>query len=411
MLIDITPLKKNHDFRWLYYGQFVSIIGSMVSYVAVPFQVYTLTKDNAIVGALGVVQLVPLIVFSLLGGTYADRMNRQKLLIGSEIAMIFFTAILAWNAYLPNPSVTLIFVVTAILQAFNGFHRPAMEAITQKIVPRDQFTSAGALTSLRYSISSIAGPSLGGILIAHMGIGGAYVLDAATFLVAVLCIFKMTKIPAPEKTAKSPLEDMKAGVKFAFSKPELMGTYIIDIVAMIFAFPLALFPAMADKWGGAKVAGWLFSAMSVGALIATLFSGWCNKVEHRGRGVIWSAAFWGIFMIGLGFTSNPEYPWIFGFWGAFLFLVAAGCADMYSGLFRKVIWNDVVPNSMRGRLSGIEMISYMSGPLLGNARAGWMADKTSVPSSLTIGGYLCVAGVVLTAFLLPKFWAYRSEKQ
>lgn len=409
MFLDLTPLKKNHDFRWLYIGQFVSMIGSMVSYVAVPYQVYQLTKNNAIVGLLGVVQLVPLIVFSLLGGTYADRLNRQKLLIWSESLMGVITLILAWNAYTSTPNLVLIFVLTAILQALTGFHRPALEAITQVIVPKKDFTSTSALTSLRWAISSIAGPSLGGIVIASFGIEGSYVIDAATFFFAVICILKMSHIPPPEKTEKSPFQDMKAGLAFAVSKPVLIGTYIIDIVAMIFAYPISLYPAMADKWGGAKIAGWLFSSMSVGALIATLFSGWCTHVIFKGRSVIWAAAFWGVFMIGVGFTSTPSIPWLYGFWGAFLFLVLAGAADMYSAIFRKVIWNDVVPNNMRGRLSGIEMISYMSGPLLGNARAGWIASKTSVPVSLTSGGCMCLAGVILTAFFLPKFWAYRSE--
>lgn len=401
MLIDISPLKKYRDFRWLYYGQFISLIGSMISYVAVPYQVYQLTKNNAIVGALGVVQLVPMILFSLLGGTYADRLNRQKLLIYSEMFMVLIAGLFVWNSTLNSPSVPLIFVLTAILQAINGFHRPAMEALTQQMVDKKDYPQVGALTSFRYSLCAIIGPSIGGIIIAKFGTAEAYLIDAITFLIAILCLLQLTRLQTIALSKKSPLADMKDGFAFAVSKPELMGTYIVDIVAMAFAFPLALYPAMSENWGGAEVAGWLFSAMSVGALVATLFSGWANKVQIRGKGVVIAATMWGVFIIGTGYSN--QLVW------AFIFLSLAGAADMFSALFRKVIWNETIPNHMRGRLSGIQMVSYMSGPLIGNARAGYIAANTSVSFSLTSGGYICVAGVILTAFLLPKFWRYRSE--
>jgi MFS family permease len=401
VLIDITPLKKYRDFRWLYYGQFISLIGSMISYVAVPYQVYQLTKNNALVGALGVVQLVPMIVFSLLGGTYADRLNRKKLLIYSEVLMIGIMGLFTLNSMRAEPSIAMIFILMAILQALNGFHRPAMEAITQQMVDKKDYPQVGALTSFRYSLCAIIGPSIGGIIIANFGIAQAYIIDGLTFIIAVFCLLKLTNIPNAIVSKKSPLGDMKDGFAFAVSKPELMGTYIVDIVAMAFAYPLALYPAMSEQWGGAEVTGWLFSAMSVGALVATLFSGWANKVNMRGRAVVIAATMWGVFIIGSGYSN--KFVW------AFAFLALAGAADMFSALFRKVIWNETIPNHMRGRLSGIEMVSYMSGPLIGNARAGYIAAKTSVPFSLTSGGYVCVVGVILTAFLLPKFWKYRSR--
>jgi MFS family permease len=401
MLIDLSPLKKYPDFRWLYFGQFVSIIGSMISYVAVPYQIYQLTRDNALVGMLGIVQFVPLLVFSMLGGTYADRLNRQKLLIYSEILMIMIVSLLGWNSMRETPSIPLIFVLMGGLQAINGFHRPSMEAITQQMVERKDYPQIGVLTSFRHSMGAILGPSLGGVIIAKMGIQSGYLLNAITYMVAVVCLLQMKVIPNEKPSQKSPLEDMKDGLKFAVSKPQLMGTYIVDIVAMIFAYPIALYPAMSESWGGAEYTGWLFSSMSVGALLATLISGWSNKVQMRGRGVVISAALWGACVIGA--AHSVSFIWVF------LFLVMAGGADMFSALFRKVIWNETIPNHMRGRLSGIEMISYMSGPLLGNARAGYIASKTSVHVSLVSGGWLCVLAVILTAFLLPKFWKYKSE--
>lgn len=402
MFIDIAPLKKYRDFRLLFIGQLISYLGTMVSYMAVPYQVYELTQSTAAVGALGVVQLVPVVVFGLLGGTYADRLNRRRLLLTSEFIMALVVLALLVNSFLPQPSVTVIFVLVAVLQAVTGFHRPAMEALTQKMVDPADYAAVGALSSFRASAGAIGGPILGGLLIAAGGMVSAYLFDLVSFVGALVCLWLMSRIPDPEPSAASPLADAREGIRFALSSPALIGTYLIDIAAMLFAFPVALFPAMAQQWGGANAAGVLYSAIAIGSLVATLLSGWSGRVRHHGRAVIVAAVLWGVFIIGVGFASN--------LWLAVLFLALAGAADMISGLFRGVIWNEVVPNHMRGRLSGIEMISYMTGPLLGNARAGWVASKTSVAVSLWTGGIICVLAVLVTAWLLPSFWRYRSVR-
>lgn len=401
MLINIDPLKKSREFRLLYFGQMISFLGSMVSYVAIPYQVFELTKDNALVGMIGLAQFVPVLLFGLLGGTFADRLNRRKLLLVSESAMCLIVVGLTLNAWQESPSIPVIFCLVALMQAVLGFHRPAMEALTQTLVDPKEYAAVGALGSFRFSLGAIVGPALSGIIIASFGIRGAYLFDVATFGGALLCLWLMKPLPTPALSKKSPWTDAKEGLRFAISKPELIGTYLIDIVAMLFAFPVALFPAMSENWGGAKAAGILFSAMAAGSLIMTLFSGWTSKVSHHGRGVIISAALWALAIFGLGFAPT--------LWTAFAFLALAGAADMASGLFRGVIWNESVPNALRGRLSGIEMISYMSGPLLGNARAGWMAAKISVPFSLYFGGLICFFAVLLTGALLPKFWRYQSS--
>jgi MFS family permease len=401
MLIDITPLKKYRDFRLLFIGQLISQLGTMVSYMAVPYQVYELTKSNALVGALGIVQFVPMVIFGLLGGTYADRINRRKLILVCESVLAICVGLLLLNSHRAQPSVLAIFVLVAIMQSVVGFHRPAMEALTQKMVEPTDYTAIGALGSFRYSVSAIGGPLLGGVLIAAFGLSGAYFIDSLSFIWALICVALMSRVPNPEASEKSPLADAKAGIKFALSKPELIGTYAIDIVAMIFAFPVALFPAMADRWGGAHAAGILFSAMAIGSLIATIFSGWSSRVQHHGRVVVIAAALWGVFIIGAGFANT--------LWLAVIFLILAGGVDMISALFRGVIWNHSVPNVMRGRLSGIEMISYMTGPLLGNARAGWVAAHSSVSLSLWSGGLICMLGVIITSLLLPKFWNYQAN--
>jgi MFS family permease len=370
--------------------------------MAVPYQVYELTKSTAMVGALGIVQLGPVIIFGLLGGTYADRINRRRLLLTAEFIMALVIFLLLVNSYLARPSVLAIFILVAILQAVTGFHRPAMEALTQKMVDPADYAAVGALSSFRASAGAIGGPILGGLLIASSGLVGAYLFDLLSFIGALICIALMNRIPDPEPSDASPLTDAKEGIRFALSKPALIGTYLIDIAAMLFAFPVALFPAMAQQWGGAHAAGLLFSAIAIGSLVATLLSGWSKRVVRHGRVVILAAASWGVFIIGVGFAQQ--------LWVAILFLALAGAADMISGLFRGVIWNQVVPNNLRGRLSGIEMISYMTGPLLGNTRAGWVASETSLAISLWSGGIICVVAVLATAFMLPSFWRYRSDR-
>lgn len=402
MFINVKPLMKYRDFRLLYIGQFLSFMGSMVSYVAIPYQVYELTKDNKIVGFVSLAQLIPVLLFGIIGGAYADRLNRRKLLLVSEILMCLFVGLFTWNAFQEKPSVALIFVIVFLLQAVVGFHRPAMDALNQKMVEPEDYAAIGALGSFRWSMGAIIGPALGGLLIAKFGVKGAYLFDTVTFVAALIAIALMKRTPDPEKREHSPIEDIKEGLRFALSKPELIGTYMIDIVAMVFAFPVALFPAMAESFGGAKAAGMLFSGMATGAMLMTLFSGWSSKVKYHGRAVVIAASLWAVFIFFLGFAHSLPM--------AFACLVLAGAADMLSGLFRGIIWNQSVPNELRGRLSGIEMISYMSGPLLGNARAGYIASVTNVSTSIYTGGLICFGAVVLTAFGLPKFWRYYSEK-
>ncbi len=401
MLMSLAPLRNNREYRLLFLGQMVSFLGSMITYVAVPYQVYELTKDNALVGMVSIAALVSVFAFGVLGGTYADRLNRRRLLLVSEVLLGFSVIGLMVNASLERPSVPTIFILIAIKQAIAGFHRPAMEALSQSIVDKKDYAAIGALGSLRYSIGAILGPMLGGLLLAGFGVQGAFFVDLLTYVIAFISLALMKQLPKPAPSTKSPWTDAKEGVSFALSKPVLIGTYVTDIVAMVFAFPVALFPAMSQNWGGPKVVGLLFSAMAIGSLLVTLFSGWTSKVYHHGRGVIFSAALWGAFMMGVGFSNN--------LWLCVFFLILAGGADMLSGLFRSVIWNETVPNALRGRLSGIEMISYMTGPLLGNGRAGWVAAKYSVTTSLISGGVICFLAVLITAKCLPQFWRYRSE--
>ena len=400
MILDISPLLRNRDYRLLYTGQLVSAFGSMITYVAVPDQIWELTHSSFAVGMLGAVQLVPLLLFALLGGAYADSMDRRKLLVISEVFLALGSVMLAINALLPKPSVILVFGVSAAMSAFNGFHRPALDALTPRLVDRDDLRAVAALSSLRYSLSAIAGPALGGFLIGRLGISSTYWIDFVTFLISIAALAAIRRMPPPEGQ-KPGLSSILEGLRYARSRPELIGTYVVDMVAMTFAMPMALFPSMAEKWGGAESLGWLYSAMAMGFLASTLISGWSRKVERHGVAVIVGAAVWGIAIVGLGFAE--------GLFGALLCLALAGAGDNVSAIFRGTIWNETIPGDLRGRLAGVEMISYLSGPLIGNVRAGWVASMSSNRVSIVSGGLVCIAGILLCIPLLPAFWRYRRN--
>jgi MFS family permease len=398
MILDLSPLRRNRDYRLLYIGQLVSAFGSMITYVAVPEQIWELTHSSLAVGMLGAVQLVPLLLFALLGGAYADSMDRRKLLLISEALLALGSLALAVNSVIPKPSVILIFVISGAMSATNGFHRPALDALTPRLVERDDLRAVSALSSLRYSLSAIAGPALGGILIGSFGMVSTYSIDFLTYAVSMVSVAAIRRIPPPEGT-KPGFQAILEGLQYARSRPELIGTYIVDMVAMTFAMPMALFPSMASNWGGAKSLGWLYSAMAMGFLASTVISGWTRKVDRHGVAVIAGATVWGIAIVLLGFVP--------GFFPALLCLALAGAGDNVSAIFRGTIWNETIPGDLRGRLAGVEMISYLSGPLIGNVRAGWVASLASNRFSIVSGGLLCVGGILLCIPLLPAFWKYR----
>ena len=403
MFLNLSPLRKHRDYRLLYTGQLVSMFGSMITYVAVPYQVFELTHSSFTVGMLGAAQLVPLLVFALLGGSYADAMDRRRLLIVSEIIMAGGSMALAINGMLPHSSVALIFVVSAAMSATNGFHRPALDAITPRLVNREDLTAVSALNFLRFSVSAIGGPALGGVCMANLGYPVTYMIDVLSFLVSLAALAAIRKMPQGDRTSRPGIQSIVEGLRYALSRPELIGTYVVDIVAMTFAMPMALFPAMAVVWGGAKAAGWLYSAMSFGSLFTTVFSGWTSKVYRHGAAVVIAAAIWALAIVFVGVSRSLPI--------AVLCLAVAGAADSVSGVFRSTIWNETIPSDLRGRLAGVEMISYLSGPLLGNARAGWVASISSITTSVVSGGLTCFVGVLLCIPLLPAFWQYRSDRR
>jgi MFS family permease len=403
MLMDIMPLRSYRDYRLLFLGQSISFIGSMVTYVAVPYQMYQLTKSSLSVGLVGLAGVAPLLAFGLWGGAVADAVDRRRLLIASEVAMLIGSLSLAVNAASTRPRTWPLFVATALMAALDGLHRPALESLTPILVEQRDLTAVSALSSFRNSVGAIAGPALGGILIARFGVEGGYLVDVGSFAISVLLLCNMRRIPIEHGEALRDVgfKSIGAGLKYATQRQEILGTYLVDLAAMTFAMPMALFPALAFAYGGAKAAGWLYSSMAIGGLAVTVLSGWTNKVRRHGRAVILAASVWGFAIVALGLTNSLL--------GAILCLVAAGGSDTISGIFRTTIWNQTIPSALRGRLAGLQIISFLLGPPLGNARAGWVASLVGTRLSIISGGLLSVAAVAASAILVPGLWRYHSE--
>ena len=401
MLLDISPLRRNRDYRFVFTGQFVSAIGSFVTYVALPVQIYDLTHSSAVVGLLGAVQLVPLAFTALWGGAVADAFDRRRLLLWCELLLLICALALVTNALAPHPSVIVLFAVAAVMSAVSGFHSPALESLTPRLVAPTELQAVSALTTLRGTTAAIGGPALAGLCIAGFGIAATFALDALSYAISLFALSMIRGIPPAESAPAVGFSSIRQGLAYAASRPELIGTYLVDIIAMCFAMPMAVFPALAAHWGGAAV-GYLYSAMSIGAFLVTVLSGWTRSVSRHGAAVILAAATWGLAIVALGFA--PSLP------AAVACLALAGAADAVSGLFRMTIWNETIPSALRGRMAAIEQLSYMTGPLLGNARAGIMAERFGIGRSVVWGGLACVLGVLSTIPSLPKFWRYRRPE-
>jgi MFS family permease len=400
--IDITPLRRHRDFRLLFIGRLVSFFGSMITVVAVPYQVYQLSHSVLLVGVLGLAELSALIGFAMLGGALADAADRRTMVLLSEAGLMAGSLLLAGNSLLPHPLIWLIFAIAALQGAFDALQRPSLDALLPRLVDRDELAAAVALGSLRGTVGMIAGPALAGVLVAVVGLPITYLVDVATFAVGLVCLLLMRAVPPPLDAARPSIGRVLEGIRYARSRPELIGTYLVDIVAMLFGMPMALFPAIAQGLGGPTVLGLLYAAPAVGSFCFAATSGWTRRVHRHGMGVIVAATLWGFAIVGFGLVPGRT--------AALIFLALAGAADAMSGVFRQVIWNQTIPDSLRGRLASIELLSYSVGPTLGNFEAGVVASLFSVRASVVSGGVLCVIGCVLCALALPAFRRYDERE-
>lgn len=399
--LDLTPLRTSRDFRLLLVGGSAFYLGVMANFVAIPFQLYALTGSNFAVGAFGLIQIVPLMAAGLYGGALADRLDRRRVIVVSSLTQVLATAGLLLNALAPRPSVVAIYALGVVLVVSSSIQRPSKEALVPRVVRHDELPAAVALSSAGAQLGMLSGPALGGLALAWAGAPWSYGLTLAAMTAATVLFAVLRPYPRLEPAAGTAgtLREIAEGLRYAVGRRDLLGTYVVDMVAMLLAMPTVLFPALAlDVLHRPALLGLLYSAGVVGSLLATVTSGWTARVRRQGRAVVLAAAAWGAAVAVVGLTT---WPWL-----VLLMLVVAGACDMISGLFRSIIWNQTIPDSHRGRLAGIELLSYSLGPLGGEARAGLVADATSVRTAIVSGGVLCVAGVGATAAGLREFWRY-----
>ena len=396
--IDISALRASRDFRLVFSAGVVSNIGSMMTYVAMPFQIKELTNSYLWVGAVGFVETVPLIIFGLYGGVLADAFDRKKLILISEFGAMLVSIGLLLNVISGFNSPVLILILAMIFAATDGIFRPAVDAMIPQVVPYQKLPSAGALNSLRHQASSIAGPMIGGIILASGGIAFAYSLDVLSFVVSLFLLIRINSAKPIHGAEKPSLHRIKEGIKYALSRKDLLGTYLVDLSAMFFAFPYALFPFVADELGGAWTLGFLYAAIPAGALIATLTSGWSNHVSRHGRIIAFSAAGWGLGIVLFGLVHSLVL--------ALIGLMIAGFFDQISAIFRGLIWNQSIPDHLRGRLASIEMLSYSVGPQMGQVRGALFARAFGLEFSLISGGILTIFASALVSGMLKDFYKY-----
>lgn len=401
MTMDLTPLRGSRDYRLFYTGQFVSAFGSAISYVVLPWQVYQLTKSTFAVGMLGVAEFVPMFVMAFVGGALADYIDRRRLVMMAEAVMAVLCGALVFNSLLPQPRVWALILIASLFAACSAVHRPAIEALTPRIVSAELMPAVSALGAFSHNATFIVGASLAGLVTEKLGAAAGYAVDAATFIASLVMLLLMRAVPPPEAADRPSLRSIKDGLLYARSRQELLGTYLIDIIAIFFGTPMALFPAIAERLGAGSV-GLLYAMPAVGAMLATLTSRWMEKAHRHGRAITLSVMVWGAAIIGFGFATR--------LWAALLCLLVAFAADMVSGMFRMTIWNQTIPDHLRGRLASIEMISYMTGPYLGNAEAGLVASLFGLRASVISGGVMCMVGAGLLILFLPGFIRYDGRE-
>ncbi|MBB2945105.1 MFS family permease [Actinoplanes lutulentus] len=401
-LLDLAPLRTSRDFRFVFIAGVVTSFGSFISYVTIPYQVAKLTDDPLMVGLIGVCELVPILIMAFVGGALADYIDRRLLVRGAELALAAICGILLINSLSDEPHLWLLYIAAFLTAAVAGLQRPALESMIPRLVKPEQLPATMSLQSLGAQFAQLLGMPLAGILVANFDLAWVYAFDLLTFAVSLVCLTLVKAVPPPPAADRPSLSSVVTGLRYARSRPELLGTYLVDINAMFFGMPSALYPFLANKLGGPSVLGLLYAAPAVGSLIATFGSGWTSRVHRHGLMVLVAAGFWGVGIIGVGLSGT--------LWLTLLCLAFAGAADMISGIFRMIMWNQTIPDHLRGRLAGIEMLSYTTGPLAGQLRAGLMARTSlGIGGAIWVGGVLCVAGSFALAAALPKLVRYNGK--
>jgi len=403
LAIDLGPLRRYPAFRRLFVGQTVSAFGSEVAAVAAPIQLFDLTHSTLQVGLLSLCELFPLLTLTIVGGAIADAVDRRKLLLVTEVLLSIVALAFALNASLAHPRVWALYVLVTLTMSIFSLGVAGLNTVIPRLVGPDELAAANAIENVYGSMTNVAGPALGGALIALLNYRGAYLLDAGTFAASLWSVWRLPPLLPAHDAQRPSLRTIAEGFRFVRRKKVLLGMFLVDSNAMVFGMPRALFPALAFGrfHGGSGIAGLLYAAPYAGALISSLLSGWIGHVRRQGLIVAIAAALWGAAIVAFGFATS--------LWLALLFLAAAGAADSVSAVLRGTILWTVTPDHIRGRVSGIEFAQVAATPALGNVEAGVLASLTSIRFSVVSGGLACVVGTFLVALAVPAFIRYDAR--
>ncbi len=399
LLVDWSPLRESRNFRLLVVGQLFSMLGSNLTMVAVPYQVYRETHSSLWVGLASLVQLPLLIAGSLWGGAYGDRFDRRTLLILGSLVAALASGALALNAALSSHDLAVLIALAALAAAAGGFSGPIRQSALPTMLRPDQLVSAYSLYQIVVNISVVAGPSLAGLLLASVSLSSCYVLDALTFVILAGATALMSPLPSPHAhDSRALFHAILEGFRYVRRHAVAQAVYLADLNANVFGLPRALFPAMAlvVYHGGPRTLGLLYAAPGIGALTLATFAGWITRVARRGRMVLGVIVVWGAAMTAFGIVHR--------LWFGVAVLALAGAMDMVSAVLRATILQLAITDEFRSRISSIQMAVVTGGPRLGDAESGLVAGFTSTEFSIVSGGLACIAGVALLAWRRPSFW-------
>jgi MFS family permease len=404
LAIDLTPLRQSREYRRLFFGNAVSTIGTQMTAVAVPLQVYSITRSSLAVGMLGFASLVPLVVFGLIGGSIADAMDRRRLMLVTSSLLAVVSGLLFLQALVDGHRVWVLYVLTALQAALFAVDSPARSAVIPRLIPERQLPAATALSQVLFNFAVVVGPLLAGVIVARAGFEWAYGIDALSFAAALAATLALRAVPPAGGGTAAGLKSVVEGLRFLRTQPVVLMTFAVDINAMVFGMPRALFPALAVGrfHGGPESVGLLYAAPAAGALLGALLGGWFGRIRRQGLAVLVAVAAWGLAIVGFGLAT--------ALWVALLMLAVAGAADMVSAVFRNAILQVATPDALRGRLNGVFIAVVAGGPRLGDVEAGAVAAMTSAPVSVVTGGVACLLGVGVLGALVPAFSRYEAPE-
>ena len=401
LLLDTAPLRLDRDYRWLWSGQVISGMGNQITRLALPYQVYTLTGSTLAIAALTIFQLVPILLFALGGGALADAVDRRKMLLVTQVGLAACSLGLLLLTLRGDPPLLALFAIAFVAAGLFAVEQPARSASIARLVPAERIPAAIALNQLNFQAASIVGPAVAGVLIATVGLVGAYAVDLFTFLATFVALLSIKPIPPLAAAVRPGLAAIREGLRFVRGRPPILGSYVIDLIAMIFAMPTALFPVLAlDVFKVGPVGlGLLAAAPAAGAFVGAVFSGWVGRVTRIGRAVVLSVVGWGLAITAFGLTAVVATPWAFVI--GLVMLGIAGASDMLSAVFRSTIAQLETPDELRGRVMSIHSLVVTAGPRIGDVESALLAAVIGPAATVVVGGLLCLVGVGAMARWLP----------